>query len=330
MRVDSRTAPTASSRTSEPPRTATPSSSTFTRWSSAGWWAVRGRPEGPRLAAGGALAVTRILGRYARRVPGLRRIAFAAVALLVAVVLVVVVTVVVTVRRPLPDWSGAVEVPGLSADVEVLRDARGVPQIYADTAGDLFYAQGYVHAQDRFFEMDLRRHITAGRLSELVGENADALQADRVVRTLGWRRVAEQELPLLAPSTREYLQAYADGVNAYVRGPLARRPVRRVLGARPRRRRAGDRAVDARRLPRVAQGDGVGPAQQLRRGARPGDRLRPGRRRRAGEHALPAVPGGHPRPDPARRRPGGRLARRRAAGPGRRRGGGRDGRVRAG
>ena len=158
------------------------------------------------------------LGRYARWVPGLRRIAFAAVALLVAVVLVVVVTVVVTVRRPLPDWSGAVEVPGLSADVEVLRDARGVPQIYADTAGDLFYAQGYVHAQDRFFEMDLRRHITAGRLSELVGENVDALQADRVVRTLGWRRIAEQELPLLAPSTREYLEAYADGVNAYVGG----------------------------------------------------------------------------------------------------------------
>ena len=158
------------------------------------------------------------LGRYARRVPGLRRIAFAAVALLVAVVLVVVVTVVVTVRRPLPDWSGAVEVPGLSADAEVLRDARGVPQIYADTAGDLFYAQGYVHAQDRFFEMDVRRHVTAGRLSELVGENTDALQADRVVRTLGWRRVAEQELPLLAPSTREYLQAYADGVNAYVEG----------------------------------------------------------------------------------------------------------------
>jgi penicillin amidase len=149
-------------------------------------------------------------------VPGLRRVAFAAVALLVAVVLVVLVTVVVTVRRPLPDWSGSVEVPGLSSDVEVLRDERGVPQIYADTAGDLFHAQGYVHAQDRFFEMDLRRHITAGRLSELVGENQDALEADRVVRTLGWRRVAEQELPLLAPDTRDHLQAYADGVNAYI------------------------------------------------------------------------------------------------------------------
>ncbi len=150
--------------------------------------------------------------------PGLRRIAFATVALLVAVVLVLLVTVVVTIRRPLPDWSGAVEVPGLSSDVEVLRDARGVPQIYADTAADLFYAQGFVHAQDRFFEMDLRRHVTAGRLSELVGENQDALDADRVVRTLGWRRVAEQELPLLSQGTRDHLEAYADGVNAYVDG----------------------------------------------------------------------------------------------------------------
>src|SRR5690349_23589336 len=63
--------------------------------------------------------------------------------------------------------------------------------------------------------MDLRRHITAGRLSELVGEGG--LETDRVIRTLGWRRVAEAELPTLKPETRRYLQAYADGVNAYIR-----------------------------------------------------------------------------------------------------------------
>src|SRR5690606_9790792 len=81
---------------------------------------------------------------------------------------------------------------------------------------DLFAAQGYVHAQDRFFEMDYRRHVTAGRLSELVGENEDALAADRVIRTFGWRRVAEEEWSLLDPATRRYLEAYADGVNAYL------------------------------------------------------------------------------------------------------------------
>ena len=63
--------------------------------------------------------------------------------------------------------------------------------------------------------MDLRRHVTAGRLSELVG--SAGIDSDKVIRTMGWRRVAEQELPTLAPETRQYLQAYADGVNAYIK-----------------------------------------------------------------------------------------------------------------
>ena len=75
-------------------------------------------------------------------------------------------------------------------------------------------AQGYVQAQERFYEMDVRRHTTAGRLSELFGP--DTLETDEFVRTLGWRRVAEQELPLLEPETRAALEAYAVGVNAYL------------------------------------------------------------------------------------------------------------------
>src|SRR5665648_134865 len=118
------------------------------------------------------------------------------------------------VRKSFPQTSGELAVSGLTAKVTVLRDDRGVPQIYADNAQDLFRAQGYVAAQDRFFEMDMRRHITAGRLSELVGQAG--VQTDRVIRTMGWRRVAEAELPTLAASTRQYLQAYADGVNAYI------------------------------------------------------------------------------------------------------------------
>ena len=69
-------------------------------------------------------------------------------------------------------------------------------------------------AQDRFFEMDFRRHVTAGRLSELVG--SAGLETDRVVRTMGWRNVAEKELALVSPATRQYLNAYADGVNDYI------------------------------------------------------------------------------------------------------------------
>ncbi len=121
------------------------------------------------------------------------------------------------IRRPLPKTGGALDLPALTADVQVVRDAQGVPQITAKNSDDLFRAQGFVQAQDRFFEMDYRRHVTAGRLSELVGKNKDALAADTVVRTLGWRRVAEQEWDLLKPSTKEYLQAYADGVNAYLK-----------------------------------------------------------------------------------------------------------------
>lgn len=136
------------------------------------------------------------------------------------VVVAVVATVAVAgtvIRRPLPAHGGELDVPGLTAEVTVHRDARGVPHIVADTPEDLFRAQGWVHAQDRFFEMDYRRHVTAGRLSELVGANEDALAADKVIRTFGWRRVAEQEWPLLRPETRAYLEAYAAGVNAYIR-----------------------------------------------------------------------------------------------------------------
>ncbi|MGA8045887.1 MAG: penicillin acylase family protein, partial [Dermatophilaceae bacterium] len=143
------------------------------------------------------------------------RLALIAVAIGVAIALVVGVALATSsVRRPFPTTEGELEIAGLSGPVEVLRDERGVPHIFADTADDLAMAQGFVHAQDRFFEMDLRRHVTSGRLAELVGE--DGLESDRVVRTLGWRRVAEQELPLLEPRTRRLLQAYADGVNAYI------------------------------------------------------------------------------------------------------------------
>ncbi len=118
------------------------------------------------------------------------------------------------VRQSFPIQRDRVVVPGLSGAVEVLTDTYGVPQIYADDPEDLFQAQGYLHAQDRFYEMDFRRHLAAGRLSELYGESQ--VQTDAYVRTLGWRRVAEQELPLLSSSTRRYLDAYAAGVNAYL------------------------------------------------------------------------------------------------------------------
>jgi penicillin amidase len=134
--------------------------------------------------------------------------------LLVLVLVAGVLAAVTVVRRPLPQVDGEIEVPGLAGEVTVHRDAHGSPQIYADTSDDLFFAQGFVQAQDRFYEMDVRRHTTAGRLSEMLGE--DALETDKFIRTMGWRRVAERELSRLDPRTVDYLEAFSAGVNAYL------------------------------------------------------------------------------------------------------------------
>ena len=152
-------------------------------------------------------------------------------AALVLAVLVVGGLGVWTVTRSFPQTSGTLDVPGLEKTVTVYRDAAGVPQLEASTADDLFRAQGYVHAQDRFWEMDFRRHVTAGRLSEMFG--ASEVPTDTFIRTLGWRRVAEEEVKKLDPTALRYYQDYADGVNAYLAESLGRRAVARVRGARP-------------------------------------------------------------------------------------------------
>ncbi len=144
----------------------------------------------------------------------IRRVGLGVVILVVLVVVLALVAVTGIVRQSFPQTAGTIQLNGLGADVTVVRDAQGAPQIYASSTDDLFRAQGFVAAQDRFFEMDFRRHVTAGRLSELVGKQG--LDTDTVIRTLGWRDVAQQELPLLAPGTRQHLNAYADGVNDYI------------------------------------------------------------------------------------------------------------------
>ncbi|MFI5959999.1 penicillin acylase family protein [Cryptosporangium sp. NPDC051539] len=133
---------------------------------------------------------------------------------LVVVACLVSGTVYFTFHKSLPDYTGTIRVPGLDSSVRVYRDTYGVPQVYADNADDLFRAEGYLHATDRFWEMDFRRHVTAGRLSELFGKSQ--VDTDKYIRTMGWRRVAAQELPLLSPQTRSWLESYAAGVNAWI------------------------------------------------------------------------------------------------------------------
>ena len=122
-------------------------------------------------------------------------IAYSVVAGLTVIALIAAGFVVWTIQRSFPQLDGTVSAAGLEADVSVYRDDLGIPTIVADSTHDLFYAQGYVQAQDRFWEMDFRRHVTSGRLAELFG--ASQLPTDEFLRTLGWRRVAEQEVQAL-------------------------------------------------------------------------------------------------------------------------------------
>ena len=133
-------------------------------------------------------------------------------------VLVLILTLlgVFLVRRSFPTTDGDISLPGLNGEVSVTRDDSGVPTVEASNSHDLFMAQGFVHAQDRFWEMDFRRHVTSGRLSELFGESQ--FSTDSFIRTLGWRKVAEKEVAALDDKTLAYYEAYAEGVNAYLHG----------------------------------------------------------------------------------------------------------------
>jgi penicillin amidase len=141
--------------------------------------------------------------------------------LVVVLLVVVVVGLVVGVgalawitTRAMPDTTGTLQVAGLDAPVTVDRDAAGFAHITATTPHDLFAAQGFVHAQERMWQMEVWRRISAGRLSEIFG--AGSLDDDRFIRTLGWRRAAERDLAALSAETRAVLEAYVAGVNAWL------------------------------------------------------------------------------------------------------------------
>ncbi len=135
--------------------------------------------------------------------------------------------------RPLPQVDGSLTLPGLKQPVLVDRDGWGVPWIQASTVEDLETAQGYVVAQDRLWQMDLLRRAAGGELSEIFG--AIALPVDRENRTLGLRVAAEAAAARMDPATRKILEAYAAGVNLYMRERAGRLPIEfTVLRYKPR------------------------------------------------------------------------------------------------
>jgi len=122
-------------------------------------------------------------------------------------------------RQSLPQVSGQLVLAGITQPVEVLRDRNAIPHIYARSLDDAYYGLGFVHAQDRLWQMEVSRRIAAGRVAEVLGPAG--LEADRFLRTLGIRRVAEANLRHYEPETRRLLDAYTAGVNAF----LATKPV---------------------------------------------------------------------------------------------------------
>ena len=116
--------------------------------------------------------------------------------------------------KSFPKIDGQIQLEGLDGPVDIYRDPMGIPNIYATSAHDLFFAQGYVHAQDRFWQMDAWRHIGSGTLSEMFGKGQ--LETDTFLRTLGWRVTAEQEYAGLDTRSKAIIDTYTEGVNAYL------------------------------------------------------------------------------------------------------------------
>jgi len=169
------------------------------------------------------------------------RIAFA----LVGLIVVAAAGGYIWLRGSLPQMSGTIAIPGLTAPVEIVRDREGVPHIAAASEADAYRALGFVHAQDRLWQMELQRRLGAGRTSELVG--AATLPMDKTLRTLGIYRVAQENYADLDPASRALLDAYAEGVNAFLatRDPLtAPLPIEfQLLGVAPEPWRPADSLV---------------------------------------------------------------------------------------
>ena len=145
--------------------------------------------------------------------------------------------------RAMPAYSGAEKLAGLSAEVRVWRDAYGVPHIFASSMDDAARALGYLHASERMFQMEILRRVGQGRMAEIRG--GDLLGVDKFIRTLGFYREAESSFSALSPWAQRRLEAYADGVNAFLAShPLP--PEFLLAGDRPEPWKPADTLVIAK------------------------------------------------------------------------------------
>ncbi len=149
--------------------------------------------------------------------PVIRPLVKTAAKILVAIFLLLALAALAAwgwLERSLPRLDGVVEAKGLERSVDVVRDREGVPHIFAKDEHDGWFAMGYVHAQDRLWQMEFQRRVAEGRLAEFLGERAFGV--DLLMRTLGIARLAARVVANLDPDTRANLEAYAAGVNAFL------------------------------------------------------------------------------------------------------------------
>jgi penicillin amidase len=126
-------------------------------------------------------------------------------------------------RARLPKVEGQIYLKGLREETEIRRDEWGIAHIYANNINDLLFAQGFVHAQDRLFQMELNRKVARGRLSEILGKRA--LDTDRIARTMGYERVAKQDWELFGKDEQQIIIDYCNGINAYIKSADFKLPV---------------------------------------------------------------------------------------------------------
>ena len=148
-----------------------------------------------------------------RALPGVK-LAAKILAALVFLLLVAAAAAWLYLQRSLPQLDGEVRVRGAAAPIEIVRDREGVPHLFAKSDRDGWFAMGYVHAQDRLWQMEFQRRVAQGRISEFLGERS--YDVDRLMRTLGIARLSERIVARLDGETLAKLEAYAAGVNAFL------------------------------------------------------------------------------------------------------------------
>lgn len=144
----------------------------------------------------------------------LRHIALGILSALVVLVLITLIVAYGFARRSLPELAGEAQVNGINAPLEIVRDAHAIPHIFAASIPDAYFGLGYVHAQDRLWQLEQSRRVASGTLSEVLGERG--LKMDRLFRGLGILRASQANLQSLDDDTRSVLEAYSRGINAWL------------------------------------------------------------------------------------------------------------------